>query len=74
MSWRNGPHARGTRLAKPTRAPSPRHRRAPEERRLHLHREIPVTRPASNAAIHDADDELPTRHENQDDPQGSPER
>jgi hypothetical protein len=72
MSWRNGPHARAPGSpSQPERLPRAIAARLKSAGYL---TEIPVTRPASNAAVHDADDASPTRHENQDDPQGSPEQ
>jgi hypothetical protein len=72
MPWRNGPHARAPGSpSQPERLPRAIAARLKSAGYL---AEIPVTRPASNAAVHDADDESATRPENQDEPQESPER
>ncbi len=72
MPWRNRPQPRAPGSpSQPERLPRSIAARLKSAGYL---TEIPVTHDASNAAIHDADAEAPTRHENQDDPQGSPER
>ena len=72
MPWRNGPHPRAPGWqTEPERLPRAIAARLKSAGYL---AEIPVTRAASNAAVHDGDDASPTRRENQDERHGSPER
>ena len=72
MPWRNGPHARAPGWqSQPERIPRAIAARLKSAGYLV---EIPVTRTASNAAVHDGDDELPAQPESHDDRLESPAR
>jgi len=71
MPWRNAPQARAPRSpSQPERLPRSIAARLKSAGYL---TEVPVTRAASNAASHEGDDELPTRPENQNPRDESPE-